>query len=748
MVNSDFSLQLIDRDYSITTSPFSFRVSDRKSDRPIWGLNAIWFRDLSRNWFNCSNSQLLHHDNQSIKIQLHSNNSEIKITLTAGIVEGRMKIFLNSHPSESVEWIGLDLAAFADEHFLGLGERFDSLDHAGKRVDLSVENGASGGRTYKPIPFYMSSNGYGLHIDTNVRTIIDFATIDHPDDIRIRIADNKAGLNLTFHPTFKRNLLDYTALAGRPALPPAWVFGPWKSRDWTVENQKTALEDIELTRLHHLAGTVKVIDAAWEAQLNNFIFDPEKFPDAKAFIDRCHELGFKLVIWVAPWMVFNDPPSQIYNFCAKNGYLITKPSGEIYVHNLGNSPTFMGSCFDFTNPDAVSWWQKQIKRLVEMGIDGFKTDFGEQVPQDAIFSNGQTGKDIHNIFPAMYNKITYEAMTQIRPGTLFARSAWHGSQAYGAIWAGDQTSDFAPATGLPSVIIAGQSAGVSGFPFWASDIGGYYGIPTEKVFIRWIQFGAFSPIMQIHGLGNREPWNFSEKVLNIYRRFAQIHMDLFPYIYTAAQSAVNFGIPVMRALVIEFQEDPNIWQNRSQHQYLFGDQLLVAPVYSGDDRFSIVYLPKGLWLDFWNGSEYQGGKDVRIPGCLETIPVFAKAGSIIPFLDPSPETLLASPDHNIITAEINLRLQLYPGEDGAFKLHDGTQFIWTQENKMLQISDSPIERQISINIPGSKCKIVSVSSEDNQPLSSYESVQKNRESKLNKINIMQKQNLRIHLLIH
>ncbi len=590
----------------------------------------------------------------------------------------------------------------------------------------------------------MSSKGYGLHIDTNARTIIDFATVDQPNEIRIRIADNKANLNFTFHPSFKNNLSDYTALAGRPILPPEWIFGPWKSRDWTMENQITAFEDIELTRHYKLPGTVKVIDAAWEAQLNNFIFDPEKFPDAQAFIDRCHTLGFKLVIWIAPWMVYSDPPSPIYSYCAKNGYLITKPSGEVYVHNLGNSPTFMGTCFDFSNLDAVTWWQEQIKRLVEMGVDGFKTDFGEQVPQDAIFSNGQSGKEFHNIFPVIYNQVTYTAMNNIRPGTLFARSAWHGSQAYGAIWAGDQTSDFSPANGLPSVIIAGQSAGLSGFPFWASDIGGYYGVPTEKVFIRWIQFGAFSPIMQIHGLGNREPWNFSDKVLEIYRRFAQIHLDLFPYIYTAAQTAANCGIPIMRALALEYQEDPKIWEYRSQHQYMFGDQLLIAPIYSADDEFAIVYLPKGNWRDFWNGSEFQGGKDVRIPGSLETIPVFAKAGAIIPLLDPSPDTLLALNNSDIISAGSNLRLQIYPGEDGTTKLYDGTQITWLQEKKLLQISQSPVARQITISLPGIDYKIIADNDKNNLS-SSNKPFELNGEYIFSKFEVNQNQTLKIHL---
>lgn len=682
-----------------------------------WELKAIVFREASGKWFSCNHTRLIFQDEQSISLQLSNSETNTKINLIFEFQSTKMDLRINADQETTVEWIGIDLNATPQDHFIGLGERFDSLDQAGKRVDLMVVNASSGGRTYKPIPFYMSDAGYGVHVNTHAQIIIDFATALKPNETNIRIADHKAEFTFSFHPTFKQNLMVYAASAGRPDLPPPWIFGPWKSRDWTLENQETAFEDIELIRTHHLAGTVKVIDAAWEAQLNDFMFDPEKFPDAQAFIDRCHALGFKLVIWIAPWMVYSDPPTPVFKFCAEKGFLITKSSGETYIHNLGNSPTFMGSCFDFSNPDAVEWWQQQIKRLVIMGVDGFKTDFGEQVPLDARFSDGRSGVYYHNLFPVIYNHATYQAMTEIKPGTLLARSAWHGSQAYGVIWAGDQTSDFSPANGLPSVIIAGQAAGVSGFPFWTSDIGGYFGTPTEKVFIRWIQFGAFCPIMQIHGLGNREPWNYSDQTFQIYRRFAQLHLDLFPYIYAAAKNASRTGIPIMRALALEYQEDPKIWSTRAQHQYMFGDQIMVAPIYSSDDKYSIVYLPNGTWCDFWNGKKYTGGTEVNVPGSLETIPVFVKAGAIIPMLDPSPDTLLETQYPDFITAGSDLRLQIFPGEDGLCILADGTRFVWMQNEEKLQIINGPFERQISIKVLSPEFESLGCHDDQNRSLS-------------------------------
>ena len=305
---SEFSINFKDCFFSLNLEPFSCRVVNKNRGNTPWELKAILFRNPSGKWFSCNLTSLLFQDDQSISLQLSTPETNTKINLKFEFQSAKMKLNLNANPDDTVDWIGIDLNASQQDHFIGLGERFDSIDQAGKRVDLMVVNGSSGGRTYKPIPFYMSDAGYGVHINTNAQTIIDFATILKPHETNIRIADYKAELNFTFQPSLKQNLTEYTASAGRPDLPPPWIFGPWKSRDWTLENEETAFEDIELIRKHHLAGTVKVIDAAWESQLNDFMFDPDKFPHAQAFIDRCHALGFKLVIWIAPWMVYSDPP--------------------------------------------------------------------------------------------------------------------------------------------------------------------------------------------------------------------------------------------------------------------------------------------------------------------------------------------------------------------------------------------------------------------------------------------------------
>ena len=709
--------------FSATPEPFACQIAQGPA-LPVWRLNDVRWRDRDDRWQRPAAWQMTEQGPDRCTMSGYEEDGSLAVTLRC-CAEGRdFRLEIETTAQAGASWLAADLDARPDEHFLGLGERFNHVDQRGQVVDLLVVNGASGGLTYKPVPFYISSAGYGLLIDTGARTLLRLATPDEPTVVSIRCNAASVSLRLIPGSSPKEILTRYTAHAGRPSLPPMWVFGPWKSRDWMQETEETALEDVDEGRRLGLPGTVKLIDASWQAYYQSFTFHPERFPHPEQMIRHIRSLGYRLVLWVAPWIVRDaTTPSETYQECARRGLFIRRPDGETYVHRLANSPTFVGSCLDFTNPETVAWWQSHIRRLAQMGVDGFKTDFGEQVPEDAVFADGRTGRELHNVYPRLYNQATAEALAQETApdqsgGILLARSAWHGSQRFSAIFAGDQSSDFGPATGLPSVIVAGQNAGLSGFPYWACDIGGYFGTPTDEVFVRWAQFGAFCPIMQIHGTGCREPWRFSATTLATYRRYAQLRMDLLPYIYSLAQQAAETGLPMMRALPLEFPDDPGAWDDVAEREYCFGEQLLVAPVYYGLDRFRYLYLPAGGWRDFWTGEWREGGRVHQVPADLETIPVHARAGAIIPWLDPSADTCVPAEDPATRSGQAgaDLRLSLYPGADGSFQLYDGTRFIWREQEAVLLVQGSPVARQVSASIVGRRGVVRQVDRPDGEPI--------------------------------
>jgi alpha-D-xyloside xylohydrolase len=700
--------------FQLDLSPFQCRIGTADAPTPTWkwvSVRARW----AGNWVPLDGTQTTLGEQTATILLANPNYPDLKVHLTLTLTDGLLDADLLAL-GEGVEALAVDFVAGANEHYLGFGERFNRIDQRGQEVDLWVTNGASGGLAYKPVPFMMSSAGYAARLMSSARTLVRLARSDDPGVVSIRCESAQFHFQVwTGHP-FEALLERYAALIGLPFYePPSWVFGPWKSRDWTLENQSTVEEDLRLPRQYKLAGSVKLIDAAWESAYNSFEFN-QKFPDPATMIAEARRSGYRMILWISPWMHQSDPPSPVYQFCADQGFLIRNPQGKVYVHRLANSPDFSGSCFDFTNPAAAAWWQAQIERLVDMGVDGFKTDFGEQVPADAVFFDGSTGRHMHNLFPVLYNQVTYAALSRKTHGILLARSAWEGSQRVSAIWAGDQSADFGPATGLPSVILAGQNAGLSGFAIWASDVGGYFSQPSEEVFARWIEFGAFSPMMQIHGMGCHEPWNYSAHLLEIYRRYAQVHTDLFPYIFTFARKASATGLPIMRAMAFAFPDDPHIWDEMVEHQYGFGSELLVAPVYSGPGNQRRVYLPFGEWLDFWTGHAYNGGQAIRVQAELDQIPVFARAGAVIPLLDPSPETLLPADDPEVRQAGQDLRLQVYPGADRTFEMYDGSRYEWQQAQRCLRVSRVPAPRWLAVRCMSDERSPVRVATATGQPV--------------------------------
>jgi alpha-D-xyloside xylohydrolase len=544
--------------------------------------------------------------------------------------------------------------------YFGLGERFDALDHAHTVVkNLSTDNaGVKGSSSYKPIPFFMSTTGYGLWVDTTGEAAFDLNATGR-DQIAIDVTAERLRIVLFTGPEFPGILERFTALAGRAVLPPYWAFAPWKGRDYH-RNDAEVREDVDRQRELGLPGSVIVIDSPWAATYNDYKFNPRQFADAPAMVEHLHSQGYKLVLWHTSWINSkSDPPKETgfegkiaplaenYAEAADQGLFVKARDGSPYVGRWWKG---MGSLIDFTNPQAKSWWQDQVRQAIRAGADGFKDDDAEgNFLGDVKFADGTDPRLMRNRYGVLYNNAMEELIEQDLKGNgvLFARSVSVGANGIGFLWGGDNEASFSPLNGLPTVVTAGLGAGLSGMPLWTADLGGYEATastPDARLLMRWTEYAAFSPVMEVMSSANIGPWDFdrngppgAHQALDVYRNYAVLHMGLFPYRYAAAQEAARTGMPIMRALVLQYQDDARA--RTAKDEYLFGPDLLVAPVVDeGTQR--PVYLPPGEWVDYWTGAVEKGGQVVVADAPLETIPVWARAGAVLPKIPQDVMTLV------------------------------------------------------------------------------------------------------------
>jgi alpha-D-xyloside xylohydrolase len=576
-----------------------------------------------------------------------------------------------------------------DQPVYGFGERFDALDQA-RRILVNASGdipGPKGAGTYLPIPFFMDLRGYGLWVDTYAEAVFDLGVSDH-DHFVVRLRDTRLRLVFIEGPRFPLILERFTALVGRAKLPPYWAFAPWKSRNWYPS---AAAVDSDLTRYRQLGlpASVLVLDSPWATNYNTFEMNRLQFGDPAALVRKIHEAGFKLCLWLTafvnestftpsePELVGKIPLTAASNYeeARRAGYFLHNDSGGVYLTDWWKG---RGALVDFTNPAAVEWWKGQVRKAIRLGADAFKADGGEGSYIGAVrFADGRDPAVMRTRYAVLYNQ-ALESLIQGDlggDGVLFMRSGSIGNHDLPFFWAGDNASNFGAENGLPGVVRAGLNAGLSGVPLWTSDLGGYEKgsrTPGDSVlFIRWTEFSALSPVMEVHSDINLGPWDYGPAALEIFRTYSRLHMSLFPYRYAAAQESARTGMPLLRALVLLYPLDPEA--RRAEDEYLLGPDLLVAPVLTAGTQRT-VHLPEGEWLDYWTGARHRGPADLVVDAPLDRIPLYVKAGAIIPRIPEDVMTLVPwkGADAPPVPALDDRRIyDLYPGPARSLEDFEG-----------------------------------------------------------------------------
>lgn len=530
----------------------------------------------------------------------------------------------------------ISLALSSGTPVYGLGEKFASLDRKGQLVDSWNQDATTVNSelSYKNTPFAWSPEGWGLLVHTPGRVLhgVGYPQWSHRSYI-LKIAGPEVDLFLLAGDSPAEILEKYTHLTGRAPQPPRWSYGAWMSRAY-YQTAEEALEVAETMRERQIPSDVIVLDGrAWHEMETRFDFqwDQDRYPDPGDFVEKLEEKNFQLCLWEYPYLSTRNP---LFNELSAKGYLLKDHSGDTYIHSWFPYPFDMlyphllpSGIIDMTNPDAYRWYRDAHKELYELGVGAMKTDYGESIPEDVVAHNGATGEELHNVFSLLYNRCAYEAAQEYsqKGALVWGRAGWIGSQRYPIQWGGDPQCDW---EALAASIRGGLSWGLSGGPFYSHDVGGFStGEPDPELYIRWAQAGVMSSHTRFHGLGRREPWVYGEEAETIVKRWLHWRYRLIPYLQACALEAHRTGMPVMRAMPLAFPDDRLSWG--FEQQYMFGPNLLVVPVIAPGGQVS-YYLPSGRWYDIWTGEKLEGPAvfDERVP--LEYIPVFGRAGSILP----------------------------------------------------------------------------------------------------------------------
>jgi alpha-D-xyloside xylohydrolase len=568
----------------------------------------------------------------------------------ASLVSGRLSVRVSKGEDWLVEFLGNDrvitssswrgmgyvdtsqgrfiheqLSLGVGECVYGLGERFTAFAKNGQVIDIwNQDGGTSSEQSYKNIPFYLTNRGYGVFVNHPGPVSFEVAS-EKVERVQFSVPGESLEYLVIYGPTPKEILGRYTALTGRPALPPAWSFGLWLSTSFTTDyDEKTVTGFIDGMAVRDIPLHVFHFDCFWMKEFNwcDLQWDSRFFPDPQGMLRRLQSRGLHICVWINPYIAQR---SILFDEAAQNGYLLKKSDGDIWQTDKWQAG--MG-IVDFTNPEACKWFAGKLRILLRMGVDAFKTDFGERIPTDVVYYDGSDPLRMHNYYTYLYNKTVFDLLREERgenDAVVFARSATTGGQQFPVHWGGDCTATF---ESMAESLRGGLSLGLSGFGFWSHDIGGFEQTASSDVYKRWTAFGLLSSHSRLHGSSSyRVPWNYDEEAVSVLSKFTKLKCSLMPYLYRAALQAHEHGTPMLRAMMLEFPNDPAC--DYLDLQYMLGDSLLVAPVFSHDGSVN-YYVPDGKWTNLLTGKLIEGPRWVREKYDFMSLPLLVRPNSVIP----------------------------------------------------------------------------------------------------------------------
>jgi alpha-D-xyloside xylohydrolase len=589
-----------------------------------------------------------------------------------------------------------------DEHFFGLGERFATFDHRGWSLYSWAEEGALGGgeaapasttnpypngpsMTYFPVPFFLSSKGYGLHLDTTFRSELHFGS-ERPEAWRLAVNAPRFAFTVYVNDKPTRSLDQFTADTGRPVIPAPWVFGPWRrigsgdlvdgKPEWQVMRERKLPLTVADDAVHFLPDRGQT---GRETEL-------------RAWVNTLHHNGIKAFAYNNSFVASDRPNAAAdFEFGKSHGYFVKDAKGDpALVFLISGSPMTV-AMIDFTNPDAAAWFKTLLQRTIDLGYDGWMHDFGEYVPRTGRLFDGRLGDQVHNLYPVLSAQAAREVLQAAKPddGIFFVRSGYTGQQAQApVVWGGDAEADFDETQGLPSAVRSALGLAFVGVPYWGSDGTGYKCItdaPRDKeVFIRWLEVEGVSPIMReenacANPMSPRSKWHLwdDEETQSVYRAMASLHTRLQPYFVAASHEAARSGLPLMRPPFLFMPEEPRTWT--LDDSFFLGPALYAAPVVRRGKTTREVWFPPGArYVDLFDLGLFEGGATVTVPAPLAKLPLYLVEGQLLPLLDAEVQTLAPATDPLVVTAEsragvLDVRVALGPNAHATLTLADGTQ---------------------------------------------------------------------------